>query len=159
MDFLLTIVLRTSDMVSCVQHYGWRVLERDSLSACPLLIPGILFILGRKSCAKILRGLSSIEQDETCVLETSLTKSVLLRSPLFGLDSSGFAYDLISYFTLNRDSRPVEGMLETWHSSFDIPFGIAVAHWCVCFVEDFGVAICSPRTSRTPRCRTVHRSN
>ena len=118
---------------------GWIAFWSAIHVACPLLIPGILFILGRKSCAKIVR------ED---YLQLNKTKRAywrrLVRSQFYYFFAavSGWIllvsrYDLISYFTLNRDSRPVEGMLETWHSSFDIPFGIAVAHWCVCFVEDF----------------------
>ena len=118
---------------------GWIGFWSAIHVACPLVVPGIFFLVGRKSCAKIIR------QD---YLKLNSTKRVywrrLVRSQFYYTFAaiSGWIllfarYDLISYFTLNRDARPVEGMLEIWHSSFDIPFAVAVAHWCVSFVEDF----------------------
>jgi len=107
--------------------------------AVPLIVPGFLYILGRKECAKVVR------ED---YLHLNGTKRAywrrLVRSQFyyaFAAIAGWFLlltkYDLIAYFTLDRDARPVEGMLETWNASFEIPFAVAVAHWCLSFVEDY----------------------
>ena len=86
---------------------GW-IAFWERFRGLSLLIPGILFILGRKSCAKIVRE-DYLQLNKTKrASETSCEKSVLLYvQRYFGLDSSGFA--IRSHIVLHIKSRLTTG--------------------------------------------------